>query len=487
MLVNFRQGIVRPAYAGSVPDDTNIPTYLNKTSSGIFILASKDDPLLITFSHYNQNILFKEDKNYLAWPSPPSITPAWLYWDLNMDTGERTFGFTNIEPLIGSELPSNPTIDQHFFSLKDYTMKVWIGDLWLTVLRVFASVYNGSAPIPIVEPFFPNQSQVGLNDKSKSGYILFGEDEKPLKTYNNILTTETILRTQKNFYNNLDLPSKKLHGRSLEMIPIYKCITHRNRNKDLGVTTSSDPNNPCIGITLEPFNKGDIKRYITNGYISDPIRFNWDEDPNTLLFVGPDGNMSTTPPNSVSIQRIGYIVDRHTIYVDLKEKILIDAVTRPTVSEEEIIIPDESVDCGVTTEFSGEQSYPSEKIYTLGTELGTVVLDFDAQNQPDRYIVYIDNEIVLDTGYRGSTGHTPGGSSRADWASSLTGRVDPVTGNTYPFIDPSNESDGYPVVFTPGQGSASFYKSSTFPYAIMRVYAPESGTLWSATLNCPVE
>ena len=144
------------------------------------------------------------------------------------------------------------------------------------------------------------------------------------------------------------------------------------------------------------------------------------------------------------------------------------------------------IECGNLTTFSGNQSYPSIKKYDLGADTGDVEIQFDALGIPDRFIIKYLNNTVIDTGYRGDNRFIFGGSLRSDFTNSLTGRVDPITGNIYPFSYPSHASDGYPNVITPPNGTTSFNKNNSESEITVEVYAPQNGTGWDLTVLCPV-
>jgi len=122
-----------------------------------------------------------------------------------------------------------------------------------------------------------------------------------------------------------------------------------------------------------------------------------------------------------------------------------------------------SIACGVSTGFAGGESYPSEFTVTLGTALGSVVLNFDGQSIPDKFIVIFDGVEVINTGYRGNTYY------QAQLNTALADRGLPPE-----------------TVTAPGTGTASFNKTTATTTAIVRVYAPLSGTGWTCKLNCPV-
>jgi hypothetical protein len=147
-----------------------------------------------------------------------------------------------------------------------------------------------------------------------------------------------------------------------------------------------------------------------------------------------------------------------------------------------------TVSCNDTsTYYVGGQTYPTVDEVLLGSDVGTCSLQFNVINQPDRIIVYYDNVVVIDTGYRGFSGYDYGGGSRSSFNASLTGKLDPITGLTYPYMDMVNAPDGYPHVSYPDTDVINFYKNnSLITKAFVEIYAPMSGTGWEYQMNCPV-
>ena len=141
--------------------------------------------------------------------------------------------------------------------------------------------------------------------------------------------------------------------------------------------------------------------------------------------------------------------------------------------------------CGNEYTFGGGESYPSVRSIVLGSGIGTVQFNFDADNQPDRFILEWNSNVVIDTGYRGSSSYNFGQLNRTDFTSELTGRIDPITLNTYPDFT-TYPDDGYPLVISPGLGSTAFLKSLALPDEVtVSVYAPMETTAWTVTVECP--
>ena len=155
--------------------------------------------------------------------------------------------------------------------------------------------------------------------------------------------------------------------------------------------------------------------------------------------------------------------------------------------------PAEPEECGQQVVFDGGNAYPASKTYNLGDDIGVVTLTSTPVRIPDRFIVKNNGIIKVDTGYYGDVdAYDIGKYNRSAFTSALTGKGDPVTGNTYPFSDPSHGSDGYPRVTSQSsnsqdnQGTDTFNKTSSDSNTfVLEVYAPMINTGWDAELSCP--
>lgn len=142
--------------------------------------------------------------------------------------------------------------------------------------------------------------------------------------------------------------------------------------------------------------------------------------------------------------------------------------------------------CNAGQTFPGGQSYPSTNTIVLGSGTGDVTLTFSAYDYPDFFLVEY-NSTIYNSGWRGSSIYDYGGNSRSAFKSALWGKIDPTNPSfptTFPNITLYPE-DGYPRVNS-ATGNIYFTKSTNNPTtAIVKVYAPMSGTRWSYILSCP--
>ena len=124
-----------------------------------------------------------------------------------------------------------------------------------------------------------------------------------------------------------------------------------------------------------------------------------------------------------------------------------------------------NLSCGNDVVFShaGTVVLPSVDIVSLPQEAGTVTFDYEAYQIPDRFVVQMGGQIVVDTQYVGT--------------SRSVAEVNQVLRH-YGF-QPTTQAS----IISPGRGSRSFQKPAGVTSAIVRVYAPLTGTRWEVEMK----
>jgi len=322
-ILNFRQGIARRQ-----EDGTGNPNNLQPSNGGSWVdLIVSPDPTIFVFAHQDVDYMQTENATVAkAWGPFTSGTDYWLYWDVDFLTGELTRGYTTVEPTYGNTEPAH-IIDKHWFDTSTYLMKVWTGASWIEKIRLFAAKYASGATLI----YSPLGSQVGLNNiKIHAGKILFDPDGKPLQKFQRnrrgqFITTETPLNSQFNRIANFRVESAIVQGEAEETIPIHYAVALSDYDK-LVIAKSSDSSLPAIGIATEDMNPGEVRSYITKGFITDEITWDWSAYPaHTNLFVGATGELIPAPEASATTQqKIGYIVNKTTIFIEVDDQILLE-------------------------------------------------------------------------------------------------------------------------------------------------------------------
>lgn len=282
-------------------------------------------PTIVTFAHGSTDYLLIEDINIEnAWEGPfVGNVDYWLYWDIDIVTGERTFGHTTIEPSFGDVRPLMPQEDQHFFDLTFNKMYVWDGNKWIEKIRVFSASMSDLVLNPK-----GNYSQVNIYGNYGSNTILIDRFRNPVSTFSDDGTIELVTDSDGiNVFDNLSTFTygklTEYYGTATEDIPKHKCVCW-DSSRGLRLATPDDVDNPSFGVSDRTLSTGDVGKIITHGFLKNRHDWSWHEPENTSIFVGNNGNISTTPSQLYSSQRIGYIVSPDTIFLDFSEQILID-------------------------------------------------------------------------------------------------------------------------------------------------------------------
>lgn len=335
MIINFRQGIVQQAQTGS-----GQPAFLALVGTGVNLIASSSNPTIITLAQGQSDYLFQEASNITnAWAGPftPS-TNAWLYWDINLLTGVRTFGSTAYMPVESANPPTHSTTnglsyislqaDQHWFDTTNFLMKVWNGAVWNVTIRVFAGSVRGGTLIQN-----STGTQVGLtNVQVNAGYLLYDENNNPIKKYQpfnlgEFITTTSPLASQFSRLQNYRLESAIQTSTASSTIAQYKAICYTSANQ-IGPASCNfvNPAKPAIGVVTQSVYAGEITAFVTAGYIVDPLgkfNTNYTYVVGGYVFVDANGFLSPAPcPTTGSAQRVGIVVDPNTIYVDIQPQVI---------------------------------------------------------------------------------------------------------------------------------------------------------------------
>lgn len=319
MKIPFRQGIVQ------YQSDTNgSPTFLEKSSNGSSIdLITTETPLIVTFAHRSADYLHEDSQTISkAWKNLQSGIDAWLYIDISITSGIRTFGHSTVEPVYGPT--ASPITDLHWFDTNEMIMKVYNGITWVEVIRVFVAKYSNGSLIQSRTP----GSQVGINDTTYAGHLLFDSDNLPLKKNDRrgrgiFYTTETPFTTAASRLVNLKFEGLNHSLLASESLPAFSCISHNGTSNEFKAASFDEIEYPVIGIIEHDAIISEWLAYTPSGYIESDT-FNWTSPPGTPLFCGDEGEITTLVPQTGLIQQIGEIVNRNKIKVDIKQPIILE-------------------------------------------------------------------------------------------------------------------------------------------------------------------
>lgn len=323
MKIPFRQGILRYQ-----KDSIGNAVFLQKSNSGSSIdLVVSPDPTIITIAHRTSNYLVEEGKTtQQAWTGFVSGQDYWLYIDIDLLTGARSFGSVKSAPTYGLKSPTAPVIDQHWFDTNATVMcmKVWSGSVWIEKLRVFVAKYKSGS---IIEPNAYG-TQVNITESVDAGFILFDNEGKPLKRFyrrdaGEFFTTTSTFSTQTAKATNISLDAVNMTVAAAENIPAFSLVTRDEETGYVRLATYKDAAKPAVGLVQEDFYDGEVGIYTQAGYVYNE-QWNWTQAPGTLLFLGDKGQVTHLPTQAYTIQLIGEVISKNTIKLNIQQPIQYD-------------------------------------------------------------------------------------------------------------------------------------------------------------------
>jgi hypothetical protein len=318
MQITFRQGIVA---------SQTLPPYIVLKNGNVAIDVSKS-ALKVAFSHGFANYLYTESVSINnAWTGPfLSSQNYWLYWNIDLITGLRTFGYTKVNPAFGESFPTSPTIDQHFFNTTEMKMYYFNGQAWVECIRVFAGSIQAGKILTL-----SLGTQVNVHASCSAGDILFDVLKDPLKRFVDdgtfvFLTSDDVLPPLNFNEASFKINELNVSGKATMNIPKYYGVISQGKdtlgNILIAKASYFNIDSPAFGITIDQLNPGDVRQLITSGFLQDGSWY-WDVPPLTPLYIGGDGEISTFTQNAFSNQRIGYVVNLNTIYVSIGQQVLL--------------------------------------------------------------------------------------------------------------------------------------------------------------------
>jgi len=291
MILDFSQGIV------TYPTLRNKQIFLFKTGSYV-TLQAKDGRTDVVFSHGTINYLITESLDVdKAWGPLIPDQDHWIYWDINLLTAQRTFGYSDLEPIVSDTEPTNPSIDQHWFNITDHKMYVFNkSNKWGVVVRVFAAkIHNAVITSMTNNPVIFSGSQVDLVSAGiVAGRITIDSDGYPIRKQNGqFFTTEDEF-----FVNGSSATTLKLEANifnAVANIPIarYQIVKFIDFGK-ITLANYDDVTTTTIAITMEDISTNSVGIISLQGLITNP---EWNfQTVGLSVWVDVDGELTTIDP-----------------------------------------------------------------------------------------------------------------------------------------------------------------------------------------------
>jgi hypothetical protein len=256
-----------------------------------------------TIADGNSNYLVTERLSIQgAWTGITTNTDRWLYIDLDMVTGKRTFGSTAVEPITSPTAPTSPVNDQHWFDTTTNTMRVFItlANRWARKVRVFVAVARGGTVIrsmSINAPIFTG-TQIGNNSAIEAGALLYDDTGTAIKkSTGEFFTTIDSAAAIDGSNAQVKLSSQVVLATATTNIPAYSVIKFSDFGEvELGVSY-------VVGTGKYGFSEGaaaigELVQVLVDGVIYNPA---WDwsaAEVGDPLYVNTGGQLSLTPVTS---------------------------------------------------------------------------------------------------------------------------------------------------------------------------------------------
>lgn len=348
MKVSFRQGLVRTP-AG----------FLAVSGSNVNLVVPSTDSVIVNFADGTSNYLLTERVTInSAWTGVTPATDQWLYWDIDVTTGARTFGITLVQPSHGNTAPASPVNDKHWFDTQTNTMKVWnsTAGRWVRRIRVFACKLAGGSSVVSVSINAPafGGTQVGLTGSYTAGAIVFDADGgKPLKRTNGtFFTTEDQAFTQIASASQVKFGSLVIPATAGENIPAYAVVRFTDYNKVV-IATAYTVGTGAYGIVESGLTTGDTTNVVLEGVVTNPtwdftivgaglgdeVRFPRALEVNSPLYIDTLGYLTSIRPTVPVV--VAAVVDKSTI--------LIRPSSLSTIFSESTVDPATTTNLGMVT------------------------------------------------------------------------------------------------------------------------------------------
>lgn len=306
MLLHFRQGIV----------ESQIPTFLQVTYPHVDLIVT-DTNCTISFASGTKDYLFTEQQSVeKAWGPLYLGIDQWLYWDLDIRTGNRTFGITKVAPINSPTQPPSPMMDQHWFNTSTNEMKVWTGSAWVKRIRAFAcKLAQGKIPVSVSAnaPLFAG-TQIGNNTTTYSGHILYDATTGNAirDAVGNFMTTEDNLSTKTISLSQVKVASIIIEGVAQQNMAAHTIVRFTEFGKIEHADQFTADQQIRFGIIEQSVVVGQTVNVVTDGMISSESFDFASVGVNALLYCDASGQIVPAPviPNQ---SPIGVVVDRKTL------------------------------------------------------------------------------------------------------------------------------------------------------------------------------
>lgn len=303
MKVPFRQGLVSFARSGNT-----VPQYLRLAANNTVDLVVNGSSVIAAVAHGQSDYAIIEPVSVQhAWgPLKPNVN-YWLYWDLDVLTGARTFGATMLPPVVKPVAPPSPLVDQHWFDTTTTTMKVFMGSSWSPKIRVFAGYVESNQVHS-----YGQLSQVGIVGARDVGRIMYDAAGKPLrKKTGEFFTTEDTFLTYGSVGQAIRMECAVTGAQAEQPMSRFSIVKYTDFDK-ISLASYDDIGNTTLAIVTDDLNVGDVGNVVFSGTVTN-ASWNWPYV-NASLWINDTGELISRPDPSAAIKPpIAYVVGKQSI------------------------------------------------------------------------------------------------------------------------------------------------------------------------------
>jgi hypothetical protein len=296
MYITFQQGII------TYPTTGPLQSFLAKT--GVYVsFQATNGQTDIAFAHGSSNYLHTESVSVAnAWGPIPASTDTWLYWDINLQSGVRTFGQTYLQPLYGADTPLSPVEDQHWFNTTVKKMYVYQSGGWREVVRVFAAMVNNAVFTPLGSGFASTPyagTQVGLLNSVSAGRIIVDSVGAPIRRVNReFFTTESEFFANGSPVNTIRLEANVLTGTAQENLGAFQVVRFSGFG-EISLATYDDIQTTMIAMLMESLSTNETGTVVVQGTVTNPA---WNfTTPGAELWIDGSGVFTEIDPHVTDV------------------------------------------------------------------------------------------------------------------------------------------------------------------------------------------
>lgn len=311
MRIYFRHGLYR-----AEKDATGRASLINVGTPGL-VAKVANSPIIWSIAHHEKNYTVSE-YNAVVFATPSDLAVAaesWLYVDLDLSSGKKTYGVTITAPSYGLTAPTAPVDDQHWFDLNNNTTKVYSSatKTWHERVRLVFGHWNG---VTFTGIDYGSSVGVSVAAGTNSGSIIYDATGRALKdSRGRFVTAVDKMFSDGAATHQFMLESNITRATANENIPAFHVVRWVDFDT-VELANYADTSDSVVAITLSAATKGNpVELCIQGKVINDAWQWT---NVNATLWINKNGEFSTVDPYDLQSHTkrrvpVARVLDRNTI------------------------------------------------------------------------------------------------------------------------------------------------------------------------------